>query len=212
LGDDGGLAPLKQLLIERTGGNPFFLEESVRTLIESQVLVGGRGAYRLAKGATEIQVPATVQAVLAARIDRLLPEVKRLLQTEAGPPRPHHGGPRGAVSRPLSRTGRTAGPPCLPGEVWEKALSYSRQAGMKAFARSANHEAVACFEQALQALARLPERRETIEQAIDLRFELCNALFQLSTELASATELYRAMEMTFWLPQAERALAQVEGQ
>jgi tetratricopeptide (TPR) repeat protein len=65
------------------------------------------------------------------------------------------------------------------GEVWEKALTYSRQAGMKAFARSANAEAVVYFEQALQALAHLPERRETIAQAIDLRFELRHALFQL---------------------------------
>ena len=48
LGDDPSLAPLKQLLIARTQGNPFFLEESVRTLVETGVLVGERGAYRLA--------------------------------------------------------------------------------------------------------------------------------------------------------------------
>jgi class 3 adenylate cyclase/tetratricopeptide (TPR) repeat protein len=83
LGDDPGLLPLKRLLIERTGGNPFFLEESVRTLVETQMLVGERGAYRLAQALPSIQVPATVQAVLAARIDRLLPEEKRLLQTAA---------------------------------------------------------------------------------------------------------------------------------
>ena len=83
LGDDLSLVPLKHLLIERTGGNPFFLEESVRTLVEAQVLVGGQGAYRLAKDVTATQVPATVQAVLAARIDRLPPEAKRLLQTAA---------------------------------------------------------------------------------------------------------------------------------
>ena len=76
--------PLKRLLIERTEGNPFFLEESVRTLVETGVLVGERG--RLSPGAgrcASIQVPATVQAVLAARIDRLPPEDKRLLQTAA---------------------------------------------------------------------------------------------------------------------------------
>ena len=61
------------MLIERTEGNPFFLEESVRTLVESQVLVGEPGAYRLARALLTIQVPATVQAVLAARIDRLPP-------------------------------------------------------------------------------------------------------------------------------------------
>jgi class 3 adenylate cyclase/tetratricopeptide (TPR) repeat protein len=83
LGDAPSLAPLTQLLITRTQGNPFFLEESVRTLAETQVLVGERGAYRLAKALPSIQVPATVQAVLAARIDRLPPEEKQLLQTAA---------------------------------------------------------------------------------------------------------------------------------
>jgi tetratricopeptide (TPR) repeat protein len=83
LGDDPSLAPLKQLLIERTAGNPFFLEETVRTLVETQVLVGAPGAYRLARDLLAIQVPATVQAVLAARIDRLPLEAKHLLQTAA---------------------------------------------------------------------------------------------------------------------------------
>ncbi|MBI4610845.1 MAG: AAA family ATPase [Candidatus Rokubacteria bacterium] len=81
LGDDPALEPLKRLLIERTEGNPFFLEESVRTLVETQVLVGERGRYSIAKALQTIQVPATVQAVLAARTDRLPPEEKRLLQT-----------------------------------------------------------------------------------------------------------------------------------
>jgi class 3 adenylate cyclase/tetratricopeptide (TPR) repeat protein len=83
LGDDPSLAPLTQLLIARTEGNPFFLEESVRTLVETAVLVGMPGAYHLAQAVPSIQVPATVQAVLAARIDRLPPEEKRLLQTAA---------------------------------------------------------------------------------------------------------------------------------
>jgi class 3 adenylate cyclase/tetratricopeptide (TPR) repeat protein len=83
LGDDPGLAPLKRLLLTRTEGNPFFLEESVRTLIETGVLVGGSGVARLAKPLDSLQVPATVQAVLAARIDRLPAEDKRLLQTAA---------------------------------------------------------------------------------------------------------------------------------
>jgi class 3 adenylate cyclase/tetratricopeptide (TPR) repeat protein len=83
LGDDASLTPLKRFLIERTEGNPFFLEESVRALVEPQVLVGERGAYRLAKPMQSLQVPATVQAVLAARIDRLPPEEKRLLQVAA---------------------------------------------------------------------------------------------------------------------------------
>src|SRR5467141_778234 len=83
LGDDPSLAPLTPLLIMRTAGNPFFLEESVRTLVETGALVGAPGAYRLAQSLPTIQVPATVQAVLAARIDRLPPEEKRLLQTAA---------------------------------------------------------------------------------------------------------------------------------
>jgi tetratricopeptide (TPR) repeat protein len=81
LGTDPSLTALTPLLTARTEGNPFFLEESVQTLIETQVLVGERGSYRLAQSLASLQVPATVQAVLAARIDRLLPEEKRLLQT-----------------------------------------------------------------------------------------------------------------------------------
>jgi tetratricopeptide (TPR) repeat protein len=83
LGDDTRLAALKPLLIARTEGNPFFLEESVRALAETGVLVGAPGAYRLVHSQDSLQVPATVQAVLAARIDRLPPEEKRLLQTAA---------------------------------------------------------------------------------------------------------------------------------
>src|SRR5262249_114307 len=83
LGDDASLKLLTDLLIARTEGNPFFLEESVRTLVETGVLVGERAAYRLGQALAGIQVPATVQAVLAARIDRLPVEEKRLLQTAA---------------------------------------------------------------------------------------------------------------------------------
>jgi len=83
LGDDPSLTPLTPLLLARTQGNPFFLEESVRTLVETGVLLGEPGFYRLGQALPTIQVPATVQAVLAARIDRLPPEAKRLLQTAA---------------------------------------------------------------------------------------------------------------------------------
>jgi DNA-binding NtrC family response regulator/tetratricopeptide (TPR) repeat protein len=83
LGEHLTLAPLLQPLIARTEGNPFFLEESVRTLVETGVLVGERGAYQLAQALPSVQVPATVQVVLTARIDRLPPEEKRLLQTAA---------------------------------------------------------------------------------------------------------------------------------
>jgi class 3 adenylate cyclase/tetratricopeptide (TPR) repeat protein len=83
LGNAPSLAPLKHLLITRTDGIPFFLEESVRTLVETQALVGEPGAYRLARALPGIQVPSTVQAILAARIDRLPPEEKQLLHTAA---------------------------------------------------------------------------------------------------------------------------------
>lgn len=70
LGSDSSLGPLKQLLIERTEGNPFFIEESVRTLAELKLLVGERGDYRLARPIESTQVPATVQAVLVSGCDR----------------------------------------------------------------------------------------------------------------------------------------------
>src|SRR5713101_3685805 len=244
LGDDPSLALLKRLLIERTEGNPFFLEESVRALVETGVLVGAPGAYRLAQALPTIQVPATVQAVLAARIDRLPPAAKRLLQTAAviGTEIPwpllhaiaelpeaalHHGlahlqaaeflyetrlfpehaytfkhalthevayssllqerrralhaqivealetlaGDR--VAEQVERLAHHA----LRGEVWAKALTYCRQAGEKAMARSAHRDAVGYFEQALSALPHLPEQRDTQEQAIDLRLALRSALY-----------------------------------
>jgi tetratricopeptide (TPR) repeat protein len=65
------------------------------------------------------------------------------------------------------------------GELWEQAVTYLHQAGVKALARSANPEAVTCFEQALTALGHLPETRARLEQAIDLRFDLRTALFPL---------------------------------
>ena len=83
LGPDPSLAPLKRLLVARTEGNPFFIEEIVRTLREMNALEGPRGAHRLAGAVGELRVPATVQAVLAARIDRLPDELKRLLQHAA---------------------------------------------------------------------------------------------------------------------------------
>jgi class 3 adenylate cyclase/tetratricopeptide (TPR) repeat protein len=81
LGTGEELSPLKRLLIDRTQGNPFFLEESVRALKEIGALSGDRGSYRLVNPVQTLQVPATAQAILAARIDRLAPEDKRLLQT-----------------------------------------------------------------------------------------------------------------------------------
>src|SRR5262249_17473120 len=83
VGDGAELAPLKRLLIDRTEGNPFFLEESVRTLVETGALTADRGAYRLTPDVPTIHIPPTVQALLAARIDRLPPEEKRVLQASS---------------------------------------------------------------------------------------------------------------------------------
>jgi tetratricopeptide (TPR) repeat protein len=83
LGSHEDLLPLKQLLIHRTEGNPFFAEESVRSLVETGFLVGEKGAYRPGLKIDEIRIPGTVQNVLADRIDRLPFEEKRLLQTAA---------------------------------------------------------------------------------------------------------------------------------
>jgi tetratricopeptide (TPR) repeat protein len=83
LGPDPGLGAVKRLLVARTDGNPFFLEECARSLAETGVLAGGRGAYRLAGDLPAVVVPPTVQALLAARIDRLAPADKRLLETAA---------------------------------------------------------------------------------------------------------------------------------
>jgi class 3 adenylate cyclase/tetratricopeptide (TPR) repeat protein len=83
LGRDPSTDPLKRVLIERTEGSPLFLEECVRTLVETCVLVGERGAYRQVQATDSLRVPATVQAIIAARIDRLGPTEKRVLQAAA---------------------------------------------------------------------------------------------------------------------------------
>jgi class 3 adenylate cyclase/tetratricopeptide (TPR) repeat protein len=83
LGSDPSLDALKRLLLERTQGNPFFLEESVRGLLEVGALAGERGGHRLTHPVTALQVPASVQALLASRIDRLAAEDKQLLETAA---------------------------------------------------------------------------------------------------------------------------------
>ena len=80
LGHDPSINTLADLIHARTGGNPFFTEEVAQSLIESGNLEGARGAYRLVTPIERLEVPATVQAVLAARIDRLPEREKRLLQ------------------------------------------------------------------------------------------------------------------------------------
>jgi len=275
VGGDHALQPLKRLLVERTEGNPFFLEEIVRTLVETKVLTGARGAYRLTKDLDKIQVPATVQAVLAARIDRLSPEEKRLLQsasvvgenvplmllqaivempedelrrslgqlqaaeflyeTSLFPEleytfkhgltyqvaynsllherqRALHARIVDAIEtlysdRLIEQVERLAHHAAL-GEVWDKAVTYLRQAGTKADARSANREAASYFDQALAALGRLPDDRETREQAIDLHFNLRNSLRALG-EGERVLEHLRAAEALADAQGDERRLVRV---
>jgi class 3 adenylate cyclase/tetratricopeptide (TPR) repeat protein len=275
LGGDPSLAPLTQFLIARTEGNPFFLEESVRTLVETGALVGTPGAYRLVQPLQEMPVPATVHAVLAARIDRLPSEDKRLLQTAAiigtEVPLPLLQAiaelPEAALHRGLAHlqaaeflyethlfpeqtytfkhalthevaygsllrerrrvlharivealealapdrvaevaSGRSPDQVerlahhALRGEVWDKALTYCRQAGASAYTRAAFREAVAAFEQTLQALAHLPEHGDTRVLAIDLRLALGGTLAVLGEYrrglalLGEAEALARALD------------------
>jgi class 3 adenylate cyclase len=247
LGPDAGLDPLKRVLIARTEGNPFFLEESVRSLVETGSLLGERGAYRLARPLPTIQVPATVQAVLAARIDRLPLGDKALLQTasvvgkdvpfallqaiaepaeedalhatlgrlqaaeflyEAGivPDLEYtfkhaltHDVTYGSLlqerrrrlHRQLVESIERLYPERLAehmerlahhafrGEVWDKAVAHFHTAGRQAAARSAHHEAAACFEEALSALRHLPASHEALAQALGLRLELRQSLYPL---------------------------------
>jgi class 3 adenylate cyclase/tetratricopeptide (TPR) repeat protein len=247
LGPDASIEPLKDALIARTEGNPFFLEESVRSLAETGALLGERGAYRLARPHPIIQVPATVQAVIAARIDRLCATDKTLLQTasvlgknvplgllqaiaEVAEDELHaaigrlqaaeflyafgflpdidytfkhalthevaYGSllqdRRRALHARIVETIERTYPDRLAenvdrlahhaflGEDWAKAVTYLQQAGAKALARSVHREAVRCFEEAMTALTHLPETRETLEQAIDLRFGVRHALLPLA--------------------------------
>ena len=83
LGPDPSLDGLSQLIAERTGGNPFFIEEVVKGLVDRGSLTGEKGAYRLAHSVDEVTIPPTVQAVLTARIDRLPEHQKAVLQSAA---------------------------------------------------------------------------------------------------------------------------------
>jgi class 3 adenylate cyclase/tetratricopeptide (TPR) repeat protein len=246
LGTHASLAPLKQMLIARTEGNPLFLEESVRALVETQALIGERGAYHLARDAGAIEVPATVQAVLAARIDRLAPEDKRLLQTAAvvgkdvpwnllvavGELRDEdlyegvarlraaeflyearlfpdlevtfkhalthevaygsllrdrrrvlHARVMAAIEQEhadrLSEHIDQLAHHAVRGELWDRAVSYSRQAGARAMDRSAFPQAVAQLDQALEALGHLPDGQPRTELEIDVRIQLFSALVPL---------------------------------
>jgi class 3 adenylate cyclase len=83
VGADSSLGPLRGFVLERTGGNPFFVEEVVRALVEDGTLHGGPGNYQLTRPLAHTRVPPTIQATLAARIDRLSADHKAVLQAAA---------------------------------------------------------------------------------------------------------------------------------
>jgi tetratricopeptide (TPR) repeat protein len=256
--------PLAEALLAKAQGNPFFLEELAQTLVEQDVGQAEPTSQspRPRSSLTELPLPPTVQTVLAARIDRLAPEAKRLLQTAAvigtDVPVPllqaiaelpeaalHQGLVHLQAAEFLYETHRfpapaytfkhalthevayssllreqrqglharivealealvpervgevVSGAKGLPagrqdpdqverlahhavrGEVWGKAVTYCQQAGARAYERAAFHEAVASFEQALQALAHLPEDGAPRVLAIELRLALRGPLTQL---------------------------------
>jgi len=246
LGRGRDLAPVKAQLIERTEGNPLFLEEGVWNLVETEALLGERGAYRLAGARAALPVPPSVQAVLAARIDRLPSEHKRLLQcasvigkdvpltllellTELEGPALREAISRlqaaefiyeltlfpspaytfrhalthevaygsllsdrrksldarlveeierlhaGRLDEYIERLAHHA----FRGEAWDKAIRYCREAGARAFARSAHRIAVEFFERALAALRHVPASRATLEQGVDVRLDLRYSLMPL---------------------------------
>ena len=83
LGPDRSVGALGRAIADRATGNPFFVEEIVRELAERGVLEGKSGAYKSTTEAAEVSVPATLQATIAARIDRLDPKAKRTLSAAA---------------------------------------------------------------------------------------------------------------------------------
>jgi class 3 adenylate cyclase/tetratricopeptide (TPR) repeat protein len=259
LGTDAALGPLKRLLVERTEANPLFIEESVRALVETGALAGERGAYRLTRPIEHLKIPATVQAILAARIDRLAPEAKRLLQAAAvvgkdvpmplllaiadapehevrselvrlqaaeflyetrlfpdleytfkhalthevayqgllhGQQRVLHARITEAIERlsaeRVAEQAERLAQHALRGELWEKAVAYLRQAGLRAMARAANREAIAHLEQALATLGRLPATRATTELTIDIRLDLRNAILPLGDRERMGEHLHEA--------------------
>src|SRR5262245_8065577 len=277
LGPAANLAPLKRLLVERTEANPLFLEESVRAMVETGVLVGERGAYRLSRPIEHLTIPATVQAILAARIDRLAPEAKRLLQaaavigkdvsmplllaiadtsehevraelthlqaaefvyeTQLFPDLEYtfkhalthevayqgllHERQRALHARIIEAveqlsSGRVAEQAerlahhALRGELWEKAVAYLRQAGLRARARGANREAIPHLEQALGAVRHLPESREATELIVDIHLDLRNALFWLGERERMGEHLHEAERLARTLGDQQR-LGRVAG-
>jgi class 3 adenylate cyclase/tetratricopeptide (TPR) repeat protein len=265
------LEPLKTTLLDRTSGNALFLEEMVRTLVETGVLCGEPGDYDVRGDLRRVEVPVSVHSILAARIDRLPAEQKALLETMAaaggdiafalvrGVSKQSDDRLRASLNRlrdagflaevrlypelaygfchelvrevtyrsmvqdrrrslhaqillaaeELYAERRTERAPylahhALEGEVWGKAVTYGREAGSRAAGRSAYRDAVEHFERSLSVLARLPETRENRGLAIDLRFELRNALFPLGEVPRDLENLLAAMPIAEKLGDKQR--------
>jgi class 3 adenylate cyclase/tetratricopeptide (TPR) repeat protein len=246
VGPSSDLVSLLAVVAERAAGNPFFLEEGVRHLADSGRLLGKRGAYQRASGEDPIDVPQTIHAVLAARIDRLAPVDKHVLQVASvlGHDVPQtllravadlsaaalddslgaleaRGLLLSTTTRPvadysfrhaLTQEVALAGllrerrrhldvrivetiealaadeqpmhvdrlaHHAMSGQLWDRAVVYCRQAGVRASERSALRAAAAYFGQALDALAKLPETGARQREAIDLRLQLRHALSPL---------------------------------
>jgi class 3 adenylate cyclase/tetratricopeptide (TPR) repeat protein len=262
LGSDPALESLKNFVLDRAGGNPFFVEELVRTLVDRKVLEGPRQHYKVTKPISGNEIPPTVQAVLAARIDALPKAEKRLLQEAAviGHDVPlsllkeisnlpdselrgvlnnlqtaefvfptqlfpdlqfsfkhalthdvAYAGLRSERRREIHQrvvvaiekiyAGRIGeqverlADHALRGGLQEKAVTYLRQAGTKAADREAYPEAVILFEQALEALAGLPQSNEAIQKAIDIRFDIRNVLQPLGDRDRIASRLREAEQL-----------------
>jgi class 3 adenylate cyclase/tetratricopeptide (TPR) repeat protein len=259
LGSDAQLLPIKKRLIEATQGSPLFLEECVRSLIESGVLDQASDHARPVGSLSADFIPGTIGALLAARIDRLRPELKELLQCAAvigndikealleavtGIAQPDlrraiqelqaaefvyekapfpeteyafkHAMTREVAYTSLLRERRVilharaaraleilaAGrldehierlaDHAEKGAIWDKAVEYLQRSGLKAFSLYANADAARFFERALAVLKKLPETPDNLRQAVDLRFELRNALlpsFDTDRILRSLDEL-----------------------
>jgi class 3 adenylate cyclase/tetratricopeptide (TPR) repeat protein len=259
LGSDAQLLPIKNRLIEATQGSPLFLEECVRSLIESGVLDQASDHAGPVGALSADFIPGTIGALLAARIDRLRPELKELLQCAAvigndikealleavtGIAQPDlrsaihelqaaeflyekapfpeteyafkHAMTREVTYTSLLRERRVilharaaraleilaAGrldehierlaDHAEKGAIWDKAVEYLQRSGLKAFALYANADAARFFERALAVLKKLPETPDNLRQAVDLRFDLRNALlpsFDTDRILRSLDEL-----------------------
>ena len=260
LGGDALPAPLQRLVLDKAEGNPFFIEELVRSLQEIGAVETASAPAELAARLGGVAVPDTVQEVILARTERLDERLRHVLEVAAvigrtvpfpvlravvghaeetlaeelrrlqaaeflretrGYPEVEHTfkhaltqevaygrvapGARRTLHARIVRVIEEQYPDrlgehverlayhAMRGELWPAAVRYARQAGARAFDHSANREAVDSFDQALAALAHLPESPETLAEAVDVRLAARSALLQLG-ELARIARYLREAE------------------